>query len=199
MCLRRHADACHFICICIYFLYFLYCRPCGQARAWADMLTLVIASARHSQKKMGQPAIYRSGLVLYLYSVFCICIFLLFCAGLYCSGQLPCAGARARPLLPPLVGKTRLRPHVWISPKKLGRLLEIGRCVAPRSARFSSTTTTACFSGCGRSEFCVRLWMDVAVGWWWVPTVGRMVGVGGGLWELPGNSSHGPTSGLQTE
>ena len=81
MCLRRHADACHFICICIYFLYFLYflyCRPCGQARAWADMLTLVIASARHSQKKMGQPAIYRSGLVLYLYSVFCICIRYLF-------------------------------------------------------------------------------------------------------------------------
>ena len=46
-------------------------QPWGQAaRAWADMLTLVIAPARQSQKKMGPPTIDWSGLVLYLYSVF---------------------------------------------------------------------------------------------------------------------------------
>ena len=43
-----------------------------------------------------------------------------------CSGQLPCAGARARPLLPPLVGKTRhtfeFRPKNWVAV-----LLQVGR------------------------------------------------------------------------
>ena len=43
------------ICICIQYLYFQ--SACWEARAWADMLTLVAATARQSYKKMGQKTI----------------------------------------------------------------------------------------------------------------------------------------------